>query len=71
MIKPAKKRKGDAIQVAHSVMQDVIALSNKPVIAPPIKKPKRSGNLPAFLTGRIRASLDGYARPVFVVPGDH
>ncbi|HZM04356.1 MAG TPA: hypothetical protein VFC44_15245 [Candidatus Saccharimonadales bacterium] len=44
MIKPAKKRKGDAVQVAYSVMQDVIALSNKPVVAsplPPPKKPKK------------------------------
>jgi hypothetical protein len=41
MIKPKKKRKGDAVQVAFSVMQDVIALSNRPVVAPPIKKPKK------------------------------
>lgn len=41
MIKPAKKRKGDTIQVAYSVMQDIIALSNKPFVAPPIKKPKK------------------------------
>jgi len=41
MIKPAKKRKGDAVQVAYSVMQDVIALSNKPVVSPPVKKPKK------------------------------
>jgi hypothetical protein len=39
MIKPKKKRKGDANQVAYSVMQDVIRLSEKPVKAP--KPPKR------------------------------
>jgi hypothetical protein len=37
MKKPAKKRKGDTVQVAHSVMQDVIAATNKPIKAP---KPK-------------------------------
>jgi len=36
MTKPTKKRKGDAAQVAHSVMQDIIGLSNKPVATPPI-----------------------------------
>jgi lipopolysaccharide export system protein LptA len=41
MIKPKKKRKGDANQVAYSVVQDVIALSNRPVVPPPIKKPKK------------------------------
>jgi hypothetical protein len=41
MIKPAKKRKGDSNQVAYSVMQDVIAASNKPIVAPPVKKPKK------------------------------
>jgi len=41
MIKPAKKRKGDAVQVAYSVMQAVTALSNKPIVAPPLKKPKK------------------------------
>jgi hypothetical protein len=44
MIKPAKKRKGDANQVAYSIVQDVIALSNRPVVAPPpVKKPKKKG----------------------------
>jgi hypothetical protein len=41
MIRPKKKRKGDAAQVAYSIMQDVIALGNKPVVAPPSKKPKK------------------------------
>jgi hypothetical protein len=40
MVKPKKKRKGDAAQVAYSVVQDVIAISNKPIVAPPLKKPK-------------------------------
>ena len=39
MVKPKKKRKGDVAQVAYSVLQDVIALSNKPIKAPPKKKP--------------------------------
>jgi len=43
MIKPKKKRKGDAAQVAYSVVQDVIALSNKPFVAPGMKKPKKKG----------------------------
>ena len=43
MTKPFKKRKGDSNQVAYSVMQDVIALSNKPIVAPPVKKPKKKG----------------------------
>jgi len=44
MIKPAKKRKGDAVQVAYNVMLDIIAISNKPVVAPPpAKKPKKKG----------------------------
>jgi hypothetical protein len=34
MIKPKKARKGDAVQVAHSVFADVIKLSGKPVKAP-------------------------------------
>jgi hypothetical protein len=41
MTKPAKKRKGDAVQVAHSVMQDIIAISNRPVVALVPKKPKK------------------------------
>jgi hypothetical protein len=41
MKKPAKKRKGDAVQVAHSVMQDIIAISNKPIVAPPSKPAKK------------------------------
>ena len=28
MVKPKKKRKGDAVQVAHSVMQDVFRLAD-------------------------------------------
>jgi hypothetical protein len=43
MIKPKKARKGDAVQVAHSVFADVIKLSEKPIKAP-IKrasKPRR------------------------------
>jgi len=38
MKKPKSKRKGDSVQVAHSVMRDVIALSNKPIKAPKKKK---------------------------------
>ena len=41
MIKPAKKRKGDSNEVAYSIVQDVIALSSKPVVLPPIKMPKK------------------------------
>jgi hypothetical protein len=41
MVKPKKKRKGDASQVAYSIIRDVIGLSNKPIVAPPIKKPKK------------------------------
>jgi hypothetical protein len=41
MIKPAKKRKGDANEVAHSIVQDLIALSGKPVVLPPVKKKKK------------------------------
>jgi hypothetical protein len=41
MVKPKKKRKGDAPQVAYSVMRDIIELSGKPVAAPPPKKPKK------------------------------
>jgi hypothetical protein len=37
VIKPKTKRKGDAVQIAHSVMQDVIALSERPR-PKPIKK---------------------------------
>jgi hypothetical protein len=39
MVKPMKKRKGDALQVAHSVFQDAIKLSEKPIKAPP--KPRK------------------------------
>jgi hypothetical protein len=39
---PTKKsRPSDPIMRAHSILQDVISLSNKPIIAPPIKKPKK------------------------------
>ena len=41
MIKPSKKRKGDAVEVAYSVMQDVIALSERPVKA--VKKVGKRG----------------------------
>ena len=34
MIKPKKARKGDSVQVAHSVFSDVIKLSQKPIKAP-------------------------------------
>ncbi|MGB7746923.1 MAG: hypothetical protein WBN75_06510 [Verrucomicrobiia bacterium] len=34
MIKPKKPRKGDSVQVAHSVFADVIKLSEKPIKAP-------------------------------------
>jgi hypothetical protein len=39
MVKPKKKRKGDANQVAYSVLQDVIKLSENPIKAPP--KPRK------------------------------
>jgi hypothetical protein len=38
MQKPAKKRTGDAIQVAHSVMRDIIRTAEKPAKVPPKKK---------------------------------
>jgi hypothetical protein len=43
MIKPKKARKGDSVQVAHSVFADVIKLSGKPVKAPAkaASKPRR------------------------------
>jgi len=41
MIKPAKKRKGDANQAAHTIVQDVIALGAKPIVLPSVKKPKK------------------------------
>jgi hypothetical protein len=34
MIKPKKPRKGDSVQVAHSVFADVIKLSEKPIKRP-------------------------------------
>jgi hypothetical protein len=40
MVTPKKKRKGDSIQVAHSVLQDVIKIAEKPIISP---KKKRGG----------------------------
>jgi hypothetical protein len=42
MKKPAKKRKGDSVEVAYSVMRDVIGISNRPIIAPKPKKPKKT-----------------------------
>ena len=41
MKKPAKKRPADVNMRAHSIMQDVIALSNKPIVAPSKRKPKK------------------------------
>ncbi len=41
MIKPKKARKGDSVQVAHSVFADVIKLSEKP-----IKSPAKTANRP-------------------------
>jgi lipopolysaccharide export system protein LptA len=41
MVKPKKKRKGDANQVAYSVVQDVIRLSGKPFKAPPKPRKRR------------------------------
>jgi len=42
MIKPKKARKGDAVQIAHSVFADVIKLSEKPIKAPKAdSKPRR------------------------------
>jgi hypothetical protein len=41
MVKPAKKRKGDAAQVAHSVVQDFIKGSGKPIKAPGVPKPAK------------------------------
>jgi hypothetical protein len=40
MVKPTKKRKGDAVQVAYSVVQDVIRLAEKP--KPANRKRKKS-----------------------------
>jgi hypothetical protein len=34
MVKPKKKRKGDAVQVAHSVFMDALKLTEKPIKAP-------------------------------------
>jgi hypothetical protein len=43
MVKPKKPRKGDAVQVAHSVFADVIKLSEKPIKAPikPVRKSRQ------------------------------
>jgi len=45
MIKPKKARNGDSVQVAHSVFEDVIKLSDKQVKAPakphPIKRRRK------------------------------
>lgn len=41
MVKPKKKRQGDSVQVAYSVMQDVVALSKRPVVAAPVKGKKK------------------------------
>jgi hypothetical protein len=40
MVKPkAEKRKGDAVQVAHSVFRDALKLTEQPIKSP--AKPKR------------------------------
>jgi hypothetical protein len=39
MIKPKRKRQTDANQMAHSIVADVIKLSEKPIKAP--AKPKK------------------------------
>ena len=41
MVKPKKKRKGDAVQVAYGIMQDVIRQSEKPIKAPSAAKRKK------------------------------
>jgi hypothetical protein len=41
MKKPAKKRPADASMRMHSIMQDVIAISNKPVVAPPMPRKRQ------------------------------
>jgi hypothetical protein len=41
MKKPAKKRTGDSVQVAYSVMQDVVGISNKPIVAPSKARKKK------------------------------
>jgi hypothetical protein len=41
MVKPKKPRKGDSVQVAHSVFADVIKLSEKPVKLPAKPSGKR------------------------------
>jgi hypothetical protein len=42
MVKPKKKRRGDASQIAYSVVQDAIKLSEKPIKAPPKRRKHRS-----------------------------
>jgi hypothetical protein len=39
-VPPKKKRPTDPIMRAHSVMQDIIAATNKPINAPQTKKGK-------------------------------
>ena len=39
--KPKNKRKGDVVQSVYSLMQDVIALSEKPVKV--VKQPRKRG----------------------------
>jgi hypothetical protein len=43
MIKPKRKRPSDSNQMAHSILADVIKLSEKPIKAPvkPDSKPRR------------------------------
>jgi len=41
MTKPAKKRKGSAVQATHSVMHDIVGLGNKPINALHVKKHKK------------------------------
>jgi hypothetical protein len=40
MKKPKKQRPAERIMRAHSVMQDIIAATNKPIKAPGVKKQK-------------------------------
>jgi hypothetical protein len=40
MKKPVKKRPGDVNMRAHSIMQDVVTLGSKPIVAPSKRKKK-------------------------------
>jgi hypothetical protein len=52
MIKPSRKRPADAMQLAHSVFQDVISLS----------EPKPAKNPAAVALSKLGASKGGKAR---------